>query len=499
MDQMMFRWIPDIAAMAPRHTAVHFEGTDISYAAFGARIEGLACGLNGLGLGPGDRLAHMGLNSPDVLALLFACARIGAIFVPLNWRLAAPEIVQLLANATPKAVVADPEFMPVLETAGGQWLRLSTAEGIADWSPLPIAAGRAAAPGDPNQPVLICYTSGTTGNPRGAVLSQAAIRACALNAVEAYALGESDDILNVLPLFHVGGLNIQCLPALAVGATVTLHRRFDPGLALQDIAVRRITQLIAVPAMVAALLEHPAWKTTDLSCLRCLTTGSSTVPPTMIEAIAARGVPVGQVYGTTETGPTAIVLRAADAPNKPGSCGTPALLCAIRLIDDAGADVGDGASGEILVRGPNVMSGYWNDPAATAEVLHDGWFRTGDVAMRDSDGFYFVRDRKTNVIISGGENIYPAELEAVLAACPDIAEAVVVGRSDPRWVEVPVAYVVARHTMTREQVLALFDGKLARYKHPRDVVFLDALPRNAMGKVQKFRLQGADIKLREGQ
>jgi fatty-acyl-CoA synthase len=247
-----------------------------------------------------------------------------------------------------------------------------------------------------------------------------------------------------------------------------------------------------VPAQLAAVLDHPDWPRADLSSLRLVTTGASVVPAPLVEPWLARGVPVINIYGATETAPIATALSPADARRKLGSCGKAALHCDLRLVDETGVDVPAGARGEILVRGPNLLLEYWRQPEATREALVDGWFRTGDIGHLDEEGFLYVDDRKKDVIISGGENVYPAEVEAVLAEVPGIAEVAVVARDHPRWGEVPVAVVVRRPgaTLCAAELLKIFDGRIARYKHPREIVFLDQLPRNAMGKIQKFKLRG---------
>jgi fatty-acyl-CoA synthase len=242
---------------------------------------------------------------------------------------------------------------------------------------------------------------------------------------------------------------------------------------------------------MAALIAHPRWAASDLSSLRLTMAGSSIVPVELIRAFHARGVPVGQVYGSTETAPTAIVLKGKDAMRKEGSTGTPALLCAARNVDDAGHHVARGVAGEIQVRGPNVIRGYWNDSIASAEALIDGWFHTGDIGHQDDEGYFWIDERKKDMIISGGENIYPAELEAVISECPAVAETSVVARADAKWGEVPVAVIVCKAgaAVTAADIKALFEGRLARFKHPHDVVFVDALPRNVMGKVLRYRLR----------
>jgi len=296
-------------------------------------------------------------------------------------------------------------------------------------------------------------------------------------------------VLTVLPMFHVGGLCIQTVPALHAGASVTLHARFEPGVWLADVASRRPTLTLLVPATMRAIVDHPDWGRIDLTSLRSVSAGSSTIPDSLIAAFNARGLVVTQIYGSTETGPVSIYLRAQEAGRKSASGGKAAVHAEVRLVDGNERDVAQGKVGEIWVRAPNVMQGYWKDPDNPA--FRDGWFRSGDLAFQDEEGFYFVVGRSKDMIISGGENIYPAELENVLADCPEIAEAAVVGLEDPKWGEVAVAVVVRRAgaALDAAGAMKLFEGRLARFKHPRRVVFIDALPKNAMGKVQKFELR----------
>jgi fatty-acyl-CoA synthase len=417
-------------------------------------------------VGKGDRVAWLGYNCPDMLVLLFALARLGAILVPLNWRLAAAEHRAILEDCEPRWVFCDSDFEPHCRN-------------------LPVPFGKFTRnenqqlQGNDSDDLLIVYTSGTTGRPKGAVLTQSALLWNGYNSIHAHDLGQADHVLTVLPMFHVGGLNNQTIPALLAGATVTLHKRFDPGAWLADVAARKPTISLLVPATIQAVISHPDWAKTDLSSLRMLNAGSMVIPDTLIRAFHERGVPVGQIYGCTETAPIATVLLREDAVRKLGSAGKPALHCEVRLVE-----------GEVWVRGPNVMRGYWNDPQATAAALTaDGWFKTGDLARIDEEGFYWIVGRSKDVIISGGENIHPAELENVLADCPAIAEAAVVGIADPKWGEAACACVVRRLDIDEQGVLALFQDRLARFKHPRRVVFLDSLPRNAMGKVQKPELK----------
>jgi fatty-acyl-CoA synthase len=493
-------WIERWADFQPDKTAIRFEGKDMSYAEFDAHIRRVAAMLrHGLGVGRGDRVAFLGLNSPEMLALLFACARLGAMLVPLNWRLAPPEHLYILKNSGAKTLFVESEFEAGTDAIredlpGCRYVRMvGSADGRVDFASLVADAdGDDVDPAaGPDDPVLIVYTSGTTGRPKGAVLTQNALTFNAVNSIAMHDMTSADVVLTNLPMFHVGGLNIHTTPAFHAGATVVLQRRFDPDATVRAIVEDAPTLMILVPALMAALIQHPAWRGIDFSRLRAINTGSTTIPLSLVDAYLDRGVPIVQVYGSTETAPIAVHQRIPEAWTTKGSTGRPALHCEAMIVDPGGRPLGPGERGEIVVRGPNVMSCYWNDPGATAEALRDGWFHTGDIGHVDERGLFYVDDRVKDMIISGSENIYPAELEMVLDRCPGIAQAAVVGRPDPRWGEVPVAVVVAKPGagLTREAVLGLFEGQLARFKHPHDVIFLEDLPRNVMGKVLKFELR----------
>jgi fatty-acyl-CoA synthase len=489
------------AAFAPDKPAIHFGGATLTYAALAGRITAAARALKSqLGIGRGDRVAILSLNHPDYLVLLYACARLGAMLVPLNWRLAVPEQVFILSDASVKVLVVEQGFAAVIEPLK-QALPDVRVIGL-DFAPsfddlLASASGDGRNPHvDFSAPLLIVYTSGTTGRPKGAVLRQEALLWNAVMSQHMHNMTAADQILTVLPLFHVGGLNIQTTPALQIGATVTLHRRFTPDATLDALARDKPTLTVLVPATMQAVIEHPRWAETDPTCLRALTTGSTQVPQGLVDAFTSRGVPVLQVYGSTETCPVAVYTR-VNGDQRAGSTGLPGLVCEARIVDDAGNDVAPGAAGEVIVRGPNVFFEYWGNATATADALREGWYHSGDIGTRDSDGHFFIHDRKKNMIISGGENIYPAEIERVLAAHPDVAEGAVIGRADPKWQEVPVAYVVRRagSSVDARALEAYLLGELARFKVPREYLFVDSLPRNAMGKVQHFRLRELDSPL----
>lgn len=478
------------AQFTPQRVALHSAGQDITYAELWQRTGTATGALIRHGVRAGDRVAWLGLNDPAMLVLLFALARIGAMLLPLNHRLAAAEHEAILAHAQASLLVHDDDLhapaqalavrcgLPRLDRAA---LGHGAAAGL-------DPVGASALAGSDAAPVLLVYTSGTSGQPKGAVHTQAGLIWNCANATHAQDLTASDHALTVLPLFHVGGLCIQTLPTLHAGGCVTLHRRFDPGLWLSDVQSRRPALSVMVPATLRAVLAHPHWAGTDLSSLRLVVAGSSVVPLDLIAAFHARDIPIGQVYGATETGPVSIYLRRADALAVPGSAGKAGLHVAVRLVGDDGTDVPRGEVGEIWLRAANLMQGYWRDPDNPA--FADGWFRSGDLARQDADGFYWVVGRLRDMIISGGENIYPAEIENLLLAHPDIAEAAVIGQPDARWGEVAVAIVVPKtgSGIDAAGVLALLEGKIARFKLPRRVLLRDSLPKTALGKVQKPQL-----------
>ena len=491
------------AAFTPDKPATIFEGNILSYAALSARIEQTARALKAeYGVGRGDRVAILSLNRPDYLVLLYACARLGAMLVPLNWRLAVAELSFILSDASIKVLILEQAFaeiLPALEKsfpeAGVVGLEFLPSRGRTFNELLTLARGDGRNPHtDFSCPLLIVYTSGTTGRPKGAVLRQEALLWNGVMSQHMHGLTSGDHILTVLPFFHVGGLNIQTTPALHHGATVTIHSRFTPDTTLATIERGRPTLAVLVPATIQAVTEHPGWATTDLSSLRAISTGSTVVPPHLIERFTARGVPVLQVYGSTETCPVAIYTRLGGDLSRVGSTGLPGLCCEAAVIDDTGTELPANTPGEIVVRGPNLFHEYWGNEQATREALHDGWYRTGDIGLRDADGYFFVHDRKKNLIISGGENIYPAEVERVLLEHPDVVECGVIGRPDPRWDEVPIAYVIKRSgcLIDAEALKAHVLTQLARFKVPREIVFVDELPRTALGKVQHFLLRRLD-------
>jgi len=469
------------AAHAAVRRALHFEGRDFSYAEFAADCDAVARTLwHGWGVRPGDRVAWLGANHPGQLMLLFAVARIGAILLPLNLRLAAAELQAQLAECAPAHLVHD-DAMAVLARevcfqAGvpAHHVDALTANGTSDGE-LP------AADTDVDSPVLLVYTSGTTSRPKAAVHTQANLLANMRIASAVQRIVPDDVVATMLPLFHVGGLCIQTLPALYAGASVILHPRFNADAAFDCFERQRPTLTLQVPATMKALVDHPRWRTADLSSLRAVWAGSSLLPAPLVEPFRARGVPVCNVYGATETGPFSIALPPEHAFDHAGSCGWPAPEVEVRLEGTQG-DSGD--AGELLIRAPNVVARYWPDvPACDAQ----GWFHTGDLASRAADGSYTIRGRAKDLIISGGENIHPAEIESVLVEHAAVAECAAFGVPDDAWGEtVAVAVVLqAGATASEEELQAHLAQRIARFKLPRRWFWLEALPKTALGKVQR--------------
>ncbi len=463
------------AALLLDKPALRFEGQTTSYAQLASHAQAMAASLHARGLQSGDRVAYVGLNHPLQLALLFACARVGIILMPLNYRLAAAEWQALLQDAQPSLLVSDAMWQ---EQAKELMQRHALLHEL-----LAQQQDAAPTPGKASSPVLLVYTSGTTGQPKGVLHTQHNLCQNMALAVINTALNATDLVATVLPLFHVGGLCIQTLPALKAGACVSLLSRFEPSAALHQIQRERPTLTLHVPATMRALIQHADWMATDLSSLRAVWAGSSVLPANLIETFHARGIPVCNVYGSTETGPFSICLLPDKSVSHLGSCGWPAGdVVEVKLANEQ-QDVG-----EVCIRAPNVAQRYWPDLPLTDS---EGWFHTGDLARREPDGSYWIVGRSKDMLISGGENIYPAEIENLLAAIPGIAECAVIGLPDARWGEVAAACVVlqAGSRLNVEELSSALSAQMARYKLPRQWHVLPELPKTALGKVQKEQLK----------
>jgi fatty-acyl-CoA synthase len=494
-------WFRRRSLRAPGKPVLTFEGDTWNYAEMQERIERLATVLANGGTKAGDRVAYLGFNHPMFLVMLFATARIGAIFVPMNFRFTGHELAYVLNDAQTHTLLVGADHLATIDAvratlscrrflrcgeAGPGWESVDTLmqEAVAS-----VLASEVA----PDSVATILYTSGTTGKPKGAMLTHRNLWANNLNWMLTANYRAGDVALTTAPLFHSGGLCVMTLPMLMAGGHLVLQRHFDADEFLQAIERNRVSAIFAVPAMMLFASQHADFSQTDLSSVRIIVVGGAPVPEPLLQLYGKRGIPVSQCWGMTETATCATVLNPDEAITRLGSCGKAAMMNEVRLVDLLGQpfDAPD-VKGELCVRGDTVMKGYWNLPEATAAALGaDGWMRTGDVAYQDKDGYYYICDRLSDMIISGGENIYPAEIESVLYDHPAIAEVAVIGVPDERWGEHVVAVVALQlgAMLSLEELQTFAAARLARYKLPRELRIVDALPRNATGKVLKSGLR----------
>jgi fatty-acyl-CoA synthase len=467
------RWLRDSARRSPERVAIDFGGREVTYAELDGRSDALAASFAARGLQHGDRVATLTGNSPEHVMVFFACAKAGLMLLPLNWRLTAAELRFQLEDAEPSVFLVEKEHMA-----------LGEATGFASEPLVPPREG--AGPSDvqvaDDDGLLLIYTSGTTGRPKGAVLTHANCFWTNLSLDLATSLRADDVVMQILPQFHCGGWNVQALLAWWKGARVVLERSFDAGRVLALLSEKRVTTMMGVPAIYLFLAQEPGFADADLSSLRLAVVGGAPMPEALIAEWQARGVEIVQGYGLTEAAPNVLCLPPEDAMRKMGSAGKPYPFVEVKLSDED----------ELMVRGPNVFPGYWRNPEATAEVFRDGWLLTGDIAEADEDGCYRIKGRVKDMYISGGENVYPAEVESVLHEHPRVADVAVVGTADERWGEVGVAFVVAAAPVAEDELIAHCRERLAGFKVPKRVRFVDALPMSAMNKVLKDELRALE-------
>jgi fatty-acyl-CoA synthase len=486
-------WPARRARKTPHRTALIHGDTTVSYAALHERTTRLAHALRALGVRRGDRVAYLGPNHPSFLEALFATGLLGAVFVPLNTRLAEPELAFQIGDSGATVLLHAaarggdlPGVRTAVEADGPAYEELLAAAPVL---PIDEQVG-------PDDVCIIMYTSGTTGRPKGAMLTHGNLTWNAVNVLVDQDLIADEIALVAAPLFHTAGLNMLTLPVLLKGGSCVLVGSFDAAATLELVERHRVTFMFGVPTMFDQLTRQPNWPDADLSSLRMLSCGGSPVPTPLIAAYQDRGLTFLQGYGMTEAAPGTLFLDAEHAVSKAGTAGVPHFFSDVRVARPDLAPVEPGETGEVLVRGPHVMPGYWGLPGESAAAFADGWFRTGDAARIDADGYVTIVDRFKDMIISGGENIYPAEVEDALLAHADIAECAVIGVPDEKWGEVGRAVLVAREGRAPDpqEVLASLSGRLAPYKIPKSAVVVDALPRTASGKLVKAdvrRLHGS--------
>ncbi len=489
-------WVRKWAEVKPNHTAWISGGRSYSYAEANSRINRVASALLQEGVAKGDRVAVLLYNGNEFLEIFFACAKIGAIFVPINFRLTPPEAAYILENCGARILFSDIELSRSVSEmeAAVPGIRSITVGQSASGDPgtyTTLLAGAEDAEPPDNVTLddyqLIMYTSGTTGRPKGAVISHGNTYFNSVNGHLAYPILTSDVTYVVAPLFHMGALNIFTTPTLHAGGTILLDRAFDPTATLAAIESHHVTTMFGPPTMFQMMIEAPNWATADLSSLRFLFVGGAPCPLGVIKTYSARGIALAQGFGLTETSPFVTLLPMEDAARKVGSIGIPVFHADVRVVDESGHPLGRNERGELLTRGPHVFQAYWNNPAATEAAMADGWFRTGDIGYQDDEGYYYLVDRKKDMIISGGENIYPVELEHVLETHPAVREVAVIGIPDAKWGEAPRAIVVTQPgvVVTEDELIEFLRARIASYKQLKSVVFVDALPRSATGKVLK--------------
>jgi fatty-acyl-CoA synthase len=488
------RWIRDRAALTPERVAIDYLGRLVTYRELDARSDELAAAL-----APGERVATLTGNTPEHVVVLFACAKAGAILAPLSWRLSPHELAYQLDDAEPALFLVEGEYAGLageaLALASVDPLRTDPSDTLLQEAGNALGERGAEPPSsdtlqrstrlsgadrpEPGNPLFLIYTSGTTGRPKGALLTHANCFWTNLGFDLSTGVHNDDVVLQVLPQFHCGGWNVHPLLAWWKGARVVLERIFDAPRCLAMIEEKRVTTMMGVPAVYQFMAEAPEFAEADLSSLERVVVGGAPMPVALLDRWSDRGVDIVQGYGLTEAAPNVLCLPPEEARRRAGYAGKPYPFVDVRLS----------AGEELLVRGPNVFPGYWRNPEATEAAFLDGWLRTGDVAERDDEGFYRIKGRLKDMVISGGENIYPAEIEQVLASHAAVVEAAVVGVPDERWGEACAAFVVVRRELEESELEAYCAERLARFKVPKSFQVVDELPRNSLGKVLKAELR----------
>ena len=477
----------------------------LTYEQFNENANLTADALKSLGVKKGDRVALLMMNSSEYMELFFAIGKIGAICVPLNIRLVADELTYIINDSGAETLVYGDDFNNMVgqirskgedATKVVNWIKSGTS-GDADEFALNFDALKAGKSKDEpeidgfeDDPIFIMYTSGTTGLPKGAVHTHNTVTWAALSMATTWEMRNDDRFLIALPLFHVGAL-MPAVMSVLCGITAVTTKAFDPSLYWKVLESERITNSLMVPTILTVMLQAPEKDVCDFSSFRWTSIAGAPVPVSLLEAGEKIGLNVEQLFGLTEACGPGTTLIGSDVARKVGSAGKPFLFTEARVVDAEDRDVPPGEPGELLIRGKNIMREYWNLPEASADTLRNGWLHTGDVATTDEEGFIYIVDRLKDMIISGGENIYPAEIEKIIAGMPGVFQVAVIGQSDPKWGETPVAVIVRNNGggLDEQQVFEYCQGKMARYKQPKKVIFLDALPATPTGKIQKRQLK----------
>ena len=500
MHEMVIDWIRHGAINRPSTLATVElpSGRRRTYAEMHERVSRIAGWLESLGVKRGDRVGVLALNSTDDLDIIFATWRIGAIHLALNFRLTPGELDYIIGNAEPVLLIHDREMSKTVEALSVTIDQIVETEGQGAESEFENQIANAPlierqVELTPDDQCMLMYSSGTTGRPKGVIMTHRMMLWANINAITSLDCNQHMVSLSVMPLFHIGGLQVFALPALYAGGTAVVLRTFEPGTTLSAFSDPElgVTHFLGVPAIYNALRDHPDNAKADLTRVRVALAGAEAVPESLVHWWHARGLSIQEGYGMTENVASCCVVGKQDVSDHVGSAGKTLRHTEVRISREDGSEAEAGESGEIWCRGPVVTPGYWRRPEANAESFIDGWFRTGDIGSRDAEGFIYIEDRLKDMYISGGENVYPAEIENVLYELDAIREVAVIGVPDERFGETGCAVVALQdgRELSAEAVLAHCQPRLARFKHPGHVVFVSELPRNATGKVLKFELR----------
>lgn len=495
-------WLTKREFLTPDKEAIVDGNRRLSYRQLNRRVDRLANALQAKGLKHGDRFAMLAYNSLEYVEIIFACAKLGLILVPLNWRLSTAELAFNLSDSGTETLLFESGFSEPAATLRKETpikrLFVLGNQGSADTDAYDmLLTTHSKEEPQPDQPVnmdtphIIMYTAGTTGRPKGAVLSQGAGFYNALNLLLDMHFNSNDRNLALLPMFHIGGIGLFTLPMLYVGGTVVIQRTFDPAEALRLLKTENITLFFGVAAVFLFLIQHPEFNADAFANARIVMSGGAPLPVSLVQQYHAAGIVLQQGFGMSEAAPSIATLSKDLALEKAGSIGRALFHVDTRVVDHEMNDMPPDAVGELIIRGPNLMQKYWNRPEATAEAFAGGWFHTGDMARMDRDGDLYIVDRKKDMFISGGENVYPAEVENAIFELTQVAEAAVIGIDDDRWGEVGLGIVVLKPEaqLTQNKIIEFLRTRLAKFKVPKRIAFMDQLPRNAAGKVLKNELR----------
>jgi fatty-acyl-CoA synthase len=497
-------WVSKRARLHPERLFLKEEdGREFSNDTFDRRVNRMAHALGELGIFKGERVAVLMLNSSEFLEIFFACGKTGAIMVPVNFRLAVPELIYILRDCAPRGLIYSSDFSEKLQAIKAAGLPISCyfrhgGENLPEdplindlVTPLPANEPAPVSEVTLDDPLFIMYTSGTTGDPKGAMLSHGNILFGAIHSLVGYGVNRTYKSLVVAPLFHIGALAASAMPVIYAGGSLILKSFYNASEVIRLVVQERINYMFAVPVMFQMMTRSDEWDRADFSHVHFFISGGAPIPvPVIREYQEKKGVGFAQGYGLTETG-RLTSLDLEDSIRKAGSVGKEVFHLQLRIVDQGDRDVAPGEPGEIVVRGPNVFAGYWNRPQETADAMREGWFHTGDMGRRDDEGFIYVIGRKQELIISSGENIYPVEVERVIQAIPGVREAAAVAMSDPTRGEVVAAFVMLheKQQMTEEDLINALQGQIAHFKIPKRIFFVNDFPRNPTGKILKRELK----------